>query len=223
MSKGSIRPPLGLWTESNGLIEATPKRATLATRQRDPAHPVVYVTTRGRIYYVRECPEHFAKIAFAAPSLLSMAAPLIRSVGSLVGSPPPTTSSFSRYGPREQPELLPHAPYSRVIDPPPFPPTPRNPLVPFPFPLHSLLTPSTDWAKQSTLHKIGADSIFGYDRCTLTYHIQHKGPDCPTKRYFPECICRVNNFFADLLRPKIDSRVPTALDSHMQVWQCTLF
>mmetsp|Transcript_3058 Transcript_3058/g.7623 ORF Transcript_3058/g.7623 Transcript_3058/m.7623 type:complete len:413 (+) Transcript_3058:219-1457(+) len=53
------------------------------------------VNEQGRIYYVRECPEHFAKIAFAAPSLLSMAAPLIRSVGSLVGSPPPTTSSFS--------------------------------------------------------------------------------------------------------------------------------
>ena len=40
----------------------------------------------GEIAYARECPEHFAKVAFAAPPVLQMAAPLLRGFAPMMSS-----------------------------------------------------------------------------------------------------------------------------------------
>ena len=39
----------------------------------------------GKISYVRECPEHFAKVASASPLLLRLSAPFIRDMSALPG------------------------------------------------------------------------------------------------------------------------------------------
>mmetsp|Transcript_36915 Transcript_36915/g.104172 ORF Transcript_36915/g.104172 Transcript_36915/m.104172 type:complete len:437 (-) Transcript_36915:93-1403(-) len=45
------------------------------------------LNSQGQIAYARECPEHFAKLAFAAPPMLSLAAPLLRGIGPIFSSP----------------------------------------------------------------------------------------------------------------------------------------
>ncbi|XP_075265799.1 uncharacterized protein LOC142358241 [Convolutriloba macropyga] len=44
------------------------------------------INSQGEIAYARECPEHFAKVAFAAPPVLQMAAPLLRGFAPLMSS-----------------------------------------------------------------------------------------------------------------------------------------
>ena len=41
--------------------------------------------TDGKISYVRDCPEHFAKVASVAPLLLRLSAPFVRDMSALPG------------------------------------------------------------------------------------------------------------------------------------------
>jgi len=77
------------------------------------------INDEGKISYVRECPEHFAKIAFAAPPVLSIAAPLLRTVGSWLQEP----VGGRGFNSLAQPEPL--FPQSRWTAPPPPPPPPQ--------------------------------------------------------------------------------------------------